>query len=63
MEKKSNEKQTATRPKDKSFEAYKAWVKDLVERFTTSKHELDLTEKEWRESWQEYWKEKSRITL
>jgi hypothetical protein len=62
MENKSNGKPTSTRPKDRSLEAYKAWVKDLVKRFTTQKDELNLSEKEWIESWKEYWEEKSNIT-
>jgi hypothetical protein len=55
MEEKSNEKPTLSRPKDKSLEAYKDWIKELARKFTTQEHEIDLTEKEWIESWEEYW--------
>jgi hypothetical protein len=55
MEEKSNKKPTRSRPKDKSLEAYKAWVRELSGRFTTQEHEINLTEKEWIESWKEYW--------
>jgi len=59
MEEKSNEQPTISRPKDKSLEAYKAWVKELAGRFTTHKYKVNLTEKEWIESWKEYWAGKS----
>ena len=55
MEEKSNEKPTLSRPKDKSLEAYKDSIKELARKFTTQEHEIDLTEKEWIESWEEYW--------
>ena len=55
MEEKSNEKSTLSRPKDRSLEAYKAWVKELGSMFMTQEYEINLTEKEWIESWEEYW--------
>ena len=56
---KLNGKPTETRPKDRSFEAYKTWVRDLVKRFLTQKDNVNLTETEWKKSWIEYWEEKS----
>jgi hypothetical protein len=62
MEKQRNNPLVSTRPKDKSLEAYKAWMRELIERFTTPSTQIEFTEKEWRENWQEYWKEHSKIT-
>ena len=57
MEEQQNSPLVTTRPKDKSLEAYKVWVRELIRRFTTSDSDIQLTEREWRENWKGYWKE------
>ena len=49
-----------SRPKDRSFEAYKAWITEIAERLTTDKNKLKMTEAEWIQSWKEFWKQKPR---
>ena len=58
METQLNNKVTFSRPKDKSVEAYKAWIMEIAERLTTEKNKIRLTEAEWRLHWKDYWKEK-----
>jgi hypothetical protein len=58
METQLNNKLTFSRPKDKSVEAYKAWMMEIAERLTTEKYKIELTEAEWLLSCREYWKEK-----
>ena len=59
METQLNNKVTFSRPKDKSVEAYKAWIMEIAERLTTEKNKIQLTEAEWLLHWREYWKEKT----
>jgi hypothetical protein len=58
MKSKAYKKNTLSRPKDKSLEAYKAWMTELAERLTTEKTGIKWTEKEWIENWKKFWKEK-----
>lgn len=53
MQWKPNKKVDVSLPKDRSLEAYKAWVKELAKRLT--KTEFELTEEEWIENWKEFW--------
>jgi sulfur relay (sulfurtransferase) DsrC/TusE family protein len=46
-----------SRPKDKSLEAYKAWISEIAARLTTQKS-IKLTEEEWRKSWKDFWQQK-----
>jgi hypothetical protein len=46
-------------PRDRTLAAYKEWILEINRRLATSKEEIQFTEKEWRESWQEYWIKKS----
>jgi hypothetical protein len=48
---------TFSRPRDKSVEAYKAWIMEIAQRLTTAKELIQFTEKEWLTSWKEYWQE------
>lgn len=48
---------TFSRPKDKSLEAYKAWMSEIAARLTTQKS-IKLTEAEWRKSWKDFWQQK-----
>jgi hypothetical protein len=59
METQLSNKLTFSRPKDKSVEAYKAWMMKIAERLTTEKYKIELTEAEWLLSCREYWKEKT----
>jgi len=57
MDNKPYKKFTVSRPKDKSLEAYKAWIWELAKKLTTGKPELKWTEEEWIANWKEFWKE------
>ncbi len=46
-----------SRPKDKSLEAYKAWIKELAFRMS-GKNDDSMTEEKWVERWKEFWGEK-----
>lgn len=57
MESKSPERAATSGPKDGSLEAFKAWISELVNRFTSNKAEIEMTEQEWIRYWKEYWRE------
>jgi hypothetical protein len=48
-------------PPDMSLESYKAWVLSLFKRLTTPDAELKLTESEWIERWEEYWRPRTGV--
>ena len=50
--------QTVSHPKDKSLEAYKAWVMEIAKRLTKDATNIKWTEEEWKANWKEYWKER-----
>lgn len=52
-----NQKVTVSRTKDRSFEAYKAWIMEIARRLTTKETEIELTEQEWIENWKAFLKE------
>jgi len=58
MENSTYQKTTVSRTKDKSLEAYKAWIKEIAGRLTTQATEIKLTEEEWIANWKEFLKEK-----
>jgi uncharacterized protein YaaR (DUF327 family) len=43
-----------SRPKDKSLEAYKAWIKEFVKSLGGSSED-DMTEEQWVEGWKKFW--------
>jgi hypothetical protein len=57
MENKSNERAATSGPRDSSLEAFKAWIRELINRFTSNKAEIAMTEQEWIRYWKEYWGE------
>ena len=59
MESTLNKKAAFSRPKDKSVEAYKAWILEIARRLTTEPNAIKLTQAEWVASWKEFWTEKS----
>lgn len=59
MENNLNQRITASRPVDKSVEAYKAWILEIAKRLTTDPSKIQLTEAEWIASRTEFWNEKS----
>lgn len=59
MESNLNQRVTASRPVDKSVEAYKAWIMEIARRLTTEPTKIQLTEAEWIASRTEFWNEKS----
>jgi hypothetical protein len=58
MENKPYKSITVTAPKDRSLEAYKAWIMDIAKKVTTASTEVRWTEEEWAANWKKYWKEK-----
>lgn len=58
MDNKPYKKFTVSRPKDKSLEAYKAWVTEIAERLTTNKTGIRWTEEEWMANWKKFWRER-----
>jgi hypothetical protein len=60
METKSYTKVVPSHPSDRSLEAYKVWIRELSNRFTTNKPEIKLTQQEWITSWKQYWNEQLR---
>jgi hypothetical protein len=48
-----------SRPKDKSVEAYKAWMMEIADRLTTEPTAIKLTQAEWVANWKEFWTEKA----
>lgn len=59
MENRPYKKIAVSRPKDKSFEAYKAWMSELAQRLTTQETDIMWTEKEWIENWEKFWRDKT----
>jgi len=58
METTLNKSLTLSRPKDRSVEAYKAWMMEIASRLTTEPKAIKLTQAEWVASWKEFWTEK-----
>ena len=58
MQTRSNNNAAVSRPRDDSFQAYKAWITEIAKKLTTGKNAIKLTEAEWIESWQEFSKQK-----
>jgi hypothetical protein len=50
-----------SRPKDKSLEAYKAWITEIAERLTTNRMGISWTEEEWIANWKKFWQERSGV--
>jgi len=46
---------TFARPKDRSVEAYKAWIQGLAEFFGAEEDEEPITEEEWKRSAEAFW--------
>ena len=59
MENTLNKRVTLSRPKDKSVEAYKAWMMEIARRLTTEPSAIKLSQAEWLANWKEFWTEKS----
>ncbi len=58
MEYRPGNKVEISQPKDKSLDAYKAWVIEIAKRLM--KTELIMSEEEWIKSWKQYWSGKPR---
>ena len=56
MENLLHQKTNLSRTKDKSLEAYKAWIMEIARRLTTAETEIKLTEQEWIENWKAFLK-------
>jgi hypothetical protein len=42
-----------SRPKDKSLEAFKAWIREITKSLGGSEEEM--TEEEWVQGWKDFW--------
>ena len=58
MENRPYKRVTVLRPKDKSLEAYKAWIREIAKKLTTGNAEVKWTEEEWIANWKKFWQEK-----
>ena len=46
---------TLSRPKNKSFKDYKAWIMSLTAALSGNPEKDDMTQKEWIKLWKEFW--------
>ena len=44
-----------SRPKDKSLEAYKAWIQEFTFRLTGKNNPSSMTEEQWVARWKQFW--------
>ena len=44
-----------TRPKDRTLESYKSWIRGLIERINPEQKRGQLTEEEWKKAHAEFW--------
>jgi sulfur relay (sulfurtransferase) DsrC/TusE family protein len=61
MELRTSTRETLSRPKDRSLEAFKLWMTEIAERLTTQKEMIKLTDEEWKKNWKEFWQQKSNF--
>jgi hypothetical protein len=60
MQTSTNAREASSHPKDRSLKAYKAWIEEIANRLITDKTTLKMTDKEWTESWKEFWQKKPK---
>ena len=58
MDNKPYKQFNVSRPKDRSLEAYKAWIMELAKKITTGRATVKWTEEEWIAHWEKFWKER-----
>jgi hypothetical protein len=58
MDNKSYKRIIISRPKDRSIEAYKAWMMELAKQLSSEENEIKWTEEEWIANWEKFWREK-----
>lgn len=46
-----------SRPTDKSLQAFKDWMENMVKRLNPNAQEDTLTEEEWIQNWKKFWGE------
>jgi len=46
---------TLSRPKNRSFEAYKSWIMSLTAALSGNPEKDDMTQEEWTELWKDFW--------
>jgi hypothetical protein len=44
-----------SRPRDKSLQAFKDWIQNMVKRLNPDAHESPISEEEWTEDWKKFW--------
>jgi hypothetical protein len=44
-----------SRPKDRTLEAYKAWMKEIIDRMLPADAPRVMTDKDWEEGWKKFW--------
>lgn len=55
MNSQSTDQGTSSGPKDRSLNAFKAWILEIAKRLTTEQSGIKLTEAEWTKYWKEFW--------
>lgn len=59
MKNKSHQVINVLRPKDKSLEAYRAWMKGIASQLAREA-EIGWTEEQWIEKWKDFWQKQEK---
>jgi hypothetical protein len=51
-----------SRPKDKSLQAYKAWIQNMLKRINPDANDNSMSEEKWIENWQQFWSKADDIS-
>ena len=49
------EKRFLSRPKDRTLEAYKAWMTEIIDRMLPSDNPRVMTDQDWEDGWKIFW--------
>ena len=45
-----------SQPKDRSLEAYKAWIREIVKHIAGKAPRKQMTDEQWEVKWKEFWR-------
>ncbi|MFN8382751.1 MAG: hypothetical protein U0V02_12460 [Anaerolineales bacterium] len=51
-----------SRPRDKSLQAFKDWIENMVKRLNPNAEEVVITEEEWIKDWKKFWDEEDNTS-
>lgn len=51
-----------SRPRDKSLQAFKDWIENMVKRLNPNAEEVVITEEEWTKDWKKFWDEEDNTS-